>query len=287
MKTLFLLLLLCVSIATPGYAEQYRLTDEMAAYNQGDYRQAIGIGQLLAAQDADNATVHYFLANSYSHLNEPEQAQKQYLLCEKLTDDLQMRAYCDQALSRQNHRVTDEANSLIIGEASAIHILASPRGERLIAEAREQILQEQEAMDNQATKDSERKIAEIQMQANRDIAAVPQFIYVTAKRSEPNPDYSLNASKINKDADSKIAALQTNLDKDKRNIRLFFEQKLMALNSSIAGIYSQAREGLNSLQLAPGSAQLYIKDYLNFEVPKPIPLPASTAKCASGPQINL
>ncbi len=271
-------LLLSALLELPCLAAGYQLADEIAAYNQGDYRQVIGVGQLLASQDPENAFVHYYLANSYACLGESAEAQREYIACQRLARDVQMRKYCKQALKSLRKQSTEDSEPAVVSRPAvpfSRNVAITDRGSRLIAGAKDTILQQQQVLNDDAEQMAQRRIEDIQKQARQDIAAVPKYIYLTSSQSVPNPDYDSAVKKINHDTATKIAGVQDDLDFSQRAIDKFTEQKLDGLDSSIEATQSQRREGVTSLQLAPGSAQLFVKDYLHFDLTPPPAFPAS------------
>jgi Tetratricopeptide repeat len=288
MKGLFpLFLLLYVFLGVSCIAAEYQLTDEIAAYNQNDYRQVIGMGHLLAVQDPDNALVHYYLANSYSRLGQSADAQREYMLCERLAEDLQMRAYCEQALRYlHNKSVEDSATTTANRPTAAFFgdISYPDKSTRLIADAKNAILQEQADKSREAEQTAQRRIEDIQKQASQDIAAVPKYVYLTTNQRVRNPDYDLAVNRVNKSADNKIELVQEWLDKTQGDVQQFYAYKLDRLEQAIEGARSQRSEGITSLQLAPGAAQLYIKDYLHFEI---APMPGFPASALPGAEKKL
>lgn len=74
-----LVLALTIQLTTsPAYALSPALKQGMEEYNQGEYKAAEGhLGQALAS-DFDNAVLHYYLANTYVHLNKKQDAIKEF-----------------------------------------------------------------------------------------------------------------------------------------------------------------------------------------------------------------
>ncbi|MBK7748221.1 MAG: hypothetical protein IPP57_24740 [Candidatus Obscuribacter sp.] len=63
---------------SPAFALSPALKQGMEEYNQGEYKAAEGhLGQALAS-DFDNAVLHYYLANTYVHLNKKQDAIKEF-----------------------------------------------------------------------------------------------------------------------------------------------------------------------------------------------------------------
>ncbi len=99
MKSTSLLLSLLISLLFENPVLALTLQDEISAYNKSNYSQAIAISHQLAKENPSEADCHYYAANSYSRLGQLEEAIREYAVCLNLTDDPQLKTYCNQALS--------------------------------------------------------------------------------------------------------------------------------------------------------------------------------------------
>ena len=101
MKQVFLLLIILGSLCLedPALAQTYKLQDLIAAYSQGNYQHVISIGVMLTQQNPNDPRPHYYLANAYVRLGQTKEAIEEYSFCDKITQDPQLKSYCNQALN--------------------------------------------------------------------------------------------------------------------------------------------------------------------------------------------
>lgn len=106
-----LLSLLFLTAVPTCFAADSQLENEIAAYNKGDFEQAIDIGGELIRKDPKNATAHYYLADSYCQLKQFNQAIKEYSYCIKLGKDSKIASYSKRALAVLNSSSDSRPNS--------------------------------------------------------------------------------------------------------------------------------------------------------------------------------
>ncbi len=74
------------------------LDKAIAAYNAGNYNEAMGLLGEAESRDFNDPVLHYYLANTLSHLDSKEEAIKEYKIALAMQPDGQMAAYCHDAL---------------------------------------------------------------------------------------------------------------------------------------------------------------------------------------------
>ena len=91
---------LAILIGLPILASTSQTDKGVAAYNAGEYREAIKLLGDAKATDFTNPLLHYYLANALLKLGAKESALKEYKLARDLQPDGQMADYCEAAIQK-------------------------------------------------------------------------------------------------------------------------------------------------------------------------------------------
>lgn len=83
---------------SPAIAGSEFLDKAIAAYNAGNYNEAMGLLGEAESRDFNDPVLHYYLANTLSHLDSKDEAIKEYKIALAMQPDGQMAAYCHDAL---------------------------------------------------------------------------------------------------------------------------------------------------------------------------------------------
>ncbi len=86
------------STTTPPPVEKNYLKEGVAAYNSGRYREAIGLLGTALSSDFNNAVLHYYMANSFVHLKQPESAVREFRIAYALEPNKDVGKFSRQAL---------------------------------------------------------------------------------------------------------------------------------------------------------------------------------------------
>jgi tetratricopeptide (TPR) repeat protein len=82
----------------PALADMDSMNQGMAEYKSGNYSDALGHLQGALSTDFQNAKLHYYLANTYVHLNQKEAAIKEFRIAYALEPDKEVGRLSKQAL---------------------------------------------------------------------------------------------------------------------------------------------------------------------------------------------
>jgi hypothetical protein len=121
------------------------------------------------------------------------------------------------------------------------------------------------------TSSAQEKIQAVNESAEVDIAAVPQFFYNAWGYAVPNPDYERTVAYIRVEAQKKINAINKDLEAMTKTINSAYQEKLNAIDTSVASVDSQIKPGTSDIQLSPQGSNLYVKNYVNYAVDRTKP----------------
>lgn len=140
---------------------------------------------------------------------------------------------------------------------------------------KERLIEEKDREIEAHTSSTQDKIQAVNESAEIDIAKVPQFFYNGWGYPVPNPDYERTVAYIRVDAQKKINAINKDLMAMTKTINFAYQEKLNAIDSSVANVGSQIKPGTSEIQLSPLGTNLYVKNYVNYAANTPKP-PAVT-----------
>jgi tetratricopeptide (TPR) repeat protein len=90
-------LLLCL-YQIPAFAASEFLKKAIAAYDAGQYNDAMGLLGEAESRDFNDPVLHYYLANTLARLDSKQEAVKEYKIALAMEPDGQMAQYCHDAL---------------------------------------------------------------------------------------------------------------------------------------------------------------------------------------------
>jgi tetratricopeptide (TPR) repeat protein len=114
--TFGLLLSLCLS---PAIGASEFLDKAIAAYNAGKYSEAMGLLGEAESRDFNDPVLHYYLANTLSHLDAKEEAIKEYKIALAMEPEGQIAQYCHDALRALGAEA--RGNNLARGTGNAVN----------------------------------------------------------------------------------------------------------------------------------------------------------------------
>lgn len=85
-------------MSTPPPTEKNFLKEGVAAYNAGRYREAVGLLGTALSSDFNNAVLHYYMANSFVHMKQPESAIREFRIAYALEPSKEVGKFSKQAL---------------------------------------------------------------------------------------------------------------------------------------------------------------------------------------------
>jgi len=265
MKSTFLLLPLLIGLLFENQVLALTLQDEMSAYNKNDYPQAIAIGHQLAKENPSEPDCHYYLANAYSRVGQIEEAMKEYSICLNLTDNPQLRNYCDQALvfftsnRSANHPSASAAANVRHARHHNSEITYIPTNNI------------QPTDDIQST--GKAKLAEIKDSSKQAIESIPKFYYNSSSgRLEQNPEYQSSVEEIRRKQQS-----------DTQTVRLMMQngkQKPNSLSPNNSPKTAQYNTIPGYMKPMPYRKPSYIDSLFNASPLPPPPFPTSAKKGA-------
>lgn len=267
-----------------AFSASQTLQAAIDAYDKADYQNAMNITSQLLVDDPQNGTLHYYLANAAVHLEQWKDARREYLQCLRLTEDLQLRDYCRQALAAMKdqaptHRVTQKPQSQpkIFRSITSYPATATKRETtaKLIAGARNTILDERTTLITSAENETRFVEAPIYQRMQNDIDAVPRFIG-QGRQVVRNPDYDSTIKEIRNQAKLRLEHSQKELAYKVNKITQYSQSKMAALDSSVASVASQFDGRVSGMQIAPGNGFPFVKNYLYLKPVPPPPFPVTS-----------
>jgi hypothetical protein len=134
---------------------------------------------------------------------------------------------------------------------------------------REQLIEARDKEIEAHTSGAQDKIEAVNESAEIDIAKVPRFFYGAYGYPIPNQDYERTTAYIRVDAQKAINAINKDLAAMTKKINATYQEKLNAIDSSVANADSQIKPGTSEIQLSPVGSNLYVKNYVNYAVDQP------------------
>jgi tetratricopeptide (TPR) repeat protein len=114
---------LCGGAQSSALADNPLLTQGIREYTAGDYANAAGHLGAALSTDYNNAKLHYYLASAYSHLNQRDDAVREYRIAYALQPEGEVGGYAKQALTTlgasTSEKKTDDSPSGPAGTASS------------------------------------------------------------------------------------------------------------------------------------------------------------------------
>ncbi len=196
-RTLLLIIILTgLSSENPSFAQALTLQDEISAYNKGDYRQTIYIGQQLTSKNLYDANSHYYMAIAYTRLGQVKEAVEEYSFCDKITDNPQLKAYCDQGLHLLLSNQSNSANN------SYLNIAYAMKNTQTV----------QTNQNRQARQAMQEQIRDIRESARAAERSIPRFTYNDNNQRINNPDYRIDIENIRAEERERVTSIREDVN---------------------------------------------------------------------------
>jgi tetratricopeptide (TPR) repeat protein len=256
---LFFIIIAISFFEIPAYTAT--LNDEITAYHQGNYSKVIEIGKQLDSEEFHTPSFRYYLANAYSKIGQIENAIKEYSICQHLTNDPELKQYCEQALS------------FLLNSKSVVQIPTSNK----------QTISQIPIINvaNNRENESQDLIHSIQKNAQAAIDSIPRYCYDEFNHGFRNPDFNDTVTKIRTQEKIDIETIRVSMLLDNLNpkIEIPNSQLLTPQYNNLPGYQKKPAYDKNA----------YIDQLFNSTPFPPPPFPASALKGAQkalGKKIN-
>ncbi len=273
-KALILLLALLL-IADACYAEDYTLKDELSAYSQGNFKQAVEIGRAVVKKEPQNVVAHYYLANAYAQLKLFQDAVPEYTICAQATDSPKIKSYAQAALNFLKEQNNGPKGSGTESNSGSVEGQMEETEVRLGKELDEKI--------NVLKSEATQKINRLNQERDSEIGQIPKYIVYPDGSRKDNPDYDNLSGTLNKAVEEKTNKISAELSRQIDQLEKYYKIKTDSLNASAMGMTSQFKEGSGNIQIDPTGTNLYVHNYVNYtsDIVPPPPLVGMKATAKS------
>jgi tetratricopeptide (TPR) repeat protein len=260
---ILLILSLSMSSSMTLQAAHAQMSPEMKegiiAYKSGQYKSAVTSLMGALNTEFNNATLHYYLGNSFVHLKQNESAIREFRIAYALAPDQEVGKFSKEALTNLGIDVS-------AGAAPAPYVPPKPvhRPDPIIAEALESLRKqslEAQRYENQAAdflnRDSEqRHQRELERQRNE---MVQNNGYWRRGRFIPN-------DKLSNDSQQKLDGLKSNFDNQintRKNSNAYKVNELRRTEENLERLINEKNPSRSGVKIKPAGTNLYTRNYEN------------------------
>lgn len=217
-------------------------------YNSGQYVKALERSRLVLSRDPGNLNVHYLLGNIFIKLGRLDNAADEYDYCYQHGIGTRIGEYAREALNAMNAAAAQAAGQqpgTIDRQTADVKASVHEQGAAFLAARRSTL---------------EAEIKHLNDQANAEIEAVPQYVYIN-KHRQPNPDYPAIVQGIRDDYAAQIQVLQADNDNEEQKIGRFYKGLADSYDHAKPNLQSQVDDGRPGHKLIDPDPNMYVQNF--------------------------